>query len=160
MRRLILAGLPLALVISASAMAVGVFTNDYNGNIKGDPYPGSSIGFDIKHTASHHRRVTGFNASGIVFHCSGGDPGETTLTTIDGSFRVHRNGIFGGKAHATIEAVDPRAVLTGKLRHDGSAVGTLRLHGTLDPVDQPGVNCDTGTKDYKAEKGPRPLRQP
>jgi hypothetical protein len=154
MRRLIFAGVPIAVLATTAAFAVAVANSDYNGAIKGDSYPGSSIGFDIKQ-AHHHRKVVNFVASGMAYDCTGGDYGDTTAADIEGSFRIHPDRSFGGKAHATILGTDPAAVLKGRLRHNGSAVGTLRLHGVLDPQGHPGVNCDTGTQDFKATKGPR-----
>jgi hypothetical protein len=154
-RLLIPLALAVALVGAAGALAIPIDT-EYNGHAKGDA-GGSFVGFDVKKASNGTRKVKHFQVSGLDFECDGGSPGQTGVIFVDDPFPVNRNGEFGGRSHATIPpAIDPLAKVTGKLKPGGKAVGAIRMHGKLDPEGQPGVKCDTGTRGWKAEKGPPP----
>jgi hypothetical protein len=137
--------------LAAGVMAVAVDT-EYDGHIKGEGSLDSFFGFNVK-KSNGERKVKDVLVDGVDFECDGGSPGETGLIFVDDSFAVDKHGEFGGRSHATIPpAIDPRAKVTGKLKSHDKATGTIRLHGTLDPDGQPGVKCDTGTVEWKAEK--------
>jgi hypothetical protein len=154
MRRWIIAGLALAILVPTGALAISVGGN-YHGAVKGDP--DSSINFELKRTDSGKRRVTGFVAAQLDFTCEGGDPGQTSGVLLNRGFRVKRDRSFGGRADATILGFDPPARLRGKLRRHGRAVGTIRVHGEIDPQNQPAVDCDTGVQAWRAKRQP-PIR--
>lgn len=146
----------LLLSLAAGALALALTSGgQFNGEIKGDPYPDSSISFDVQRTRKGHRRVKNVNASGLDFTCEAGSPSQTSAVRLEGGFRVDGNGEFGGRTDATILGFDPPARLSGKLRRHGRATGTLRVHGELDPEAQPGVDCDTGRLEWRAKRGPR-----
>ena len=160
MRRLLLVALAVGGLATAGAHAIVVQTGGYNGQIKGDPYPGSSISFKVKRTAAGKRRIVKFIASGMAYTCKGGMSGSTPAVSLERGFRVRKDRTFGGRADAVILGFDPPARLKGKLRRRGRAVGTLRVFGELDPVGQPGVYCDTGLQEWRAKKGPRQIVLP
>lgn len=147
------------IVLAGMAFAVTA-GQDYNGNIKGDPYPDSSIAFDVDRTPGGDRKVKRVVASGLDFTCEAGSPGETSAVTFDRGFRVDDDGRFGGHADATIEGFDPPASFRGEFRPHGKVLGKLRVHGELDPIGQPSVDCDTGLLEWKATKGPRETWRP
>ncbi len=151
MRRSIIAGLALAILVPTGALGISVGGN-YHGAVQSDK--SSSINFDVKRTDSGKRRVANFVGAQLDFTCEGGDPGETSGVLLDRGFRVKRDRTFGGKADATILGFDPPAKLTGKLRRHGRAVGTFRVHGEIDPNNQPGIDCDTGVLEWKAKRQP------
>ena len=155
MRRLIVVGVPIALLATGMAQGiVGPGAGTHDGRFKGDP--DSGISFEMRRTESGHRRIVDVFASGMNFTCEGGDPGQTSLTSLNRGFRVKRDRTFGGKADATILGFDPPARFRGKVRRHGRVVGTLRLHGEIDPFNQPGTNCDTGVQEWRAKRTPPP----
>lgn len=156
MRRFTLAAM-LACLLSATAVALPTKNaGEYNGHVRGDPYPESAIWFDIDRTEAGRRRVVDFSASGLDYRCESGPPGETPAVFLQRGFRIKRDRTFGGRADAVIAGFDPPARLRGKIRRRGRAVGTLRIHGELDPVGHPGVECTTGRLEWRARRGPRP----
>ena len=159
-RMLILIGVPAAMLGAAGALAIiGPSEGTHNGHFKGDPESG--ISFRMKRTEAGHRRIVDVFASGQNFTCAGdGEPGETSLTSLNRGFRVKPDRTFGGKADATILGFDPPARFRGKVRRRGRVVGTLRLHGEIDPFEQPGANCDTGTQEWKARRTPPKIVKP
>ena len=147
--------LPVPRALAAAAAVVLLCVAGARGAVTEREYAGSQdngrpMGFDIKKT-SHGKKIKNVFAE-IEFTCDGGDPGGN-VAFLDGSFRVAKDDTFGGRTTSTVQPfTDPKAKLTGKLRPHHKAKGTIRVHGELDPVDQPGLNCDTGTVDWKAEK--------
>jgi hypothetical protein len=143
----------LALMALGATGALGILIDtEYQGHAKGDA-GGSFVGFDVKQSHGE-KKVKNFQVQGLDFECDGGSPGQVGPTSVDDAFPVNDNGEFGGRSHATIFPVfDPMAKVTGKLKPGGKAVGTIRMHGKLDPEGQPGIKCDTGTLGWKAEKG-------
>jgi hypothetical protein len=134
----------LALAPLSLAILLG---GEYQGGIKDDP--DSSIGFD--RTGGKVKKVV---LSGIDYKCEEGLPGETPGVKVLGSFKVDENGRFGGTAQSIILGFDPKAVLDGRLKRGGSAHGTIKLSGELDPDDQPGIKCKTGEQKWTAEQVP------
>lgn len=160
MRRLLILGaVPIAMLAAAGAPAiiVGPDGGTHYGQFKGDP--DSGISFRMKRTESGNRRIVDVFASGQNYTCSGdGKPGETSQASLNRGFRVKPDRTFGGKADATILGFDPPARFRGKVRRHGRVVGTLRLHGEIEPFEQPGANCDTGVQQWKAKRSPPVLK--
>jgi hypothetical protein len=157
---LILVALPMALLTAAGALAfpVGPGPGSHEGAFRDDP--DSGIFFDMRRTEAGNKRIVEVYATGMDFTCDGGDPGQTSLTSLNRGFRVKRDRTFDGRADATILGIDPPARFRGKVRRHGRVVGTLRLHGELDPQNQPKTNCDTGTQEWKAKRTPPKLVKP
>lgn len=149
-RMLVLTGL-VTIAVAASASAIGV--GEWNGDINGDPRPGSGIAFNVK-KANSARKVTDVVANGLEYTCDDESADETSGLELEKSFPVDENGEFGGKSSAVLLGFDPPAKVTGRLKPGGEASGTIRVHGVLDPKTHPGLKCDTGTLHWKAERGP------
>ncbi len=148
MKRIVIVTVLAALAVTASAWAFA--TGDYTGEIKGDPDSGFS--FNIRKTDAG-RRVKSVVGAGMDYTCEDSSSGETSGTLLLKSFPVDEDGEFGGRSDAVIFGFDPPAKLTGKLKRGGRASGTIRVHGELDPKNNPKLSCDTGTLDWKAERG-------
>ena len=146
MKRLLI---PLALAAALALCAAGAWAFALETEYRGTVNDEGSFGFDLK-KRNGTKRVKNVIA-GMTFTCEEGDPGQNGIE-LDGSFRVHHDGTFGGKTSATVVGLDPPAKLTGKLKPHHKAVGTLRAHGELDPLAQPGLKCDTDTQDWKAKR--------
>jgi len=140
------------LAVSAAAIALPAI-HDFNGEIKGDPSPGSAFAFNTGKKGDD-KFVGNVQASGIDFECPEGSPGETPGVTLSKLFKVNHDGEWGGRAEAFIGDSDPPARVEGKIKPGGKATGTFRMHGELDPNGQPSVECKTGLLEWKAEKGP------
>ena len=149
-RRALLA-IPLAAVGFAGTALALPSVHDYNGHVKGDPSPGSGVAFSVDRSETHPS-VFNIDASGLDYDCPEGSPGETAAASFDGIFRVHDDRTFGGRSDVTIGSTDPPGRFEGRLKAGGTAAGTLRVHGELDPVGQPGVKCNTGVLRWKATK--------
>jgi hypothetical protein len=160
MRRLACATIAAA---AGAVIAPGAFGlpvgGDWNGAVRGDAYPDSSVQFDVVRGATGNRRVVNVLLAGLDYTCDEGAPDDTSLVSLTRGFRVHRDRTFGGRADAVIQGFDPPARFTGKLRRHGRASGTIRVHGELDPEGHPGANCDTGRQEWTAKKAPPPDRR-
>jgi hypothetical protein len=152
--------LGLAIAVSATTVAHGIIVGPgpgtHHGEFRDDPQSG--ISFEMRRTDSGHRRIVEVFASGMDFTCEDGDPGQTSLVSLNRGFRVKRDRTFEGRADATILGFDPPARFRGKVRRHGRVVGTLRVHGRIDPGNQPKTNCDTGVQEWKAKRSPPVLK--
>ena len=120
---------------------------DYSGHVKHEQ--ASSVGFKAGRSGSGHKRVTEFTVTHVPITCSDSD----ATTSTDGyqfaqPMRVkHRQ--FAGSGDWTVILLDPSGSVSGKLRPDGTAVGTFRLRGELAGT---GTHCHTGPLDWTAIK--------
>jgi hypothetical protein len=121
--------------------------------IKGDP--DSDLSFNLRKTDAG-RRVKSVIGFGLDYTCKDSSSDQTSGVELMRSFPVDEDGEFGGKADAVILGFDPPAKLTGKLRRGGRASGTIRVHGELDPKGNPGLDCNTGTLEWRADRSPSP----
>lgn len=152
MKRLLLClcAVTVGIAVAASS-ASALFQLDYNGHLRGKP--NSYVGFNVKKTSSGKRKATFFTSQGLPFKCDTGSTGKTDFITLDDALPIVR-GEFDGKSHVFTPQGDPVARVHGSLG-GGSAHGTLRLTGKLDPNDS-SASCDTGVRKWVADRGPQP----
>jgi len=151
MKRLLLCLCVACLAGAISApVASALFELDYNGRLK--HRTNSYTGFNVKKSAEK-RKVTFFTSRGLPYKCDTGSSGKTGFITLDDSFRIV-HGDFDGTAHVFTPQGDPVAHVDGTIAN-GSAHGTLRISGKLDPQDA-SASCKTGSRGWLAERAAAP----
>jgi hypothetical protein len=135
----------------AAPVASALFELDYNGRLK--HHTNSYTGFNVKKSPPGKRKATFFTSRGLPYKCDTGSSGKTPFITLDDSFRIVR-GEFEGTSHVFTPQGDPVAHVDGKISN-GSAHGTLRISGKLNPQDS-SASCKTGTRSWIAERAAAP----
>jgi hypothetical protein len=134
----------------AAPVASALCELDYNGRLK--HRLNSYTGFNLK-KSSGNRKVTFFTSRGLPYKCDTGSSGKTGFITLHDSFRVVQ-GEFDGTSHVFMPQDDPVAHVDGRISN-GSAHGTLRISGKLDPQDA-SASCKTGSRSWLAERAAAP----
>jgi hypothetical protein len=139
-------GLAAALALVAPTGSLGIIGTDYEGDVGGDL--ATLIAFNVVKKDSG-KKVKGVLLDGLPYECEADPSGSTEGIKVIGSFKVE-NREFAGKREAVENPIlDPTAKVTGKLKRDGTAQGTIRVRGELADA---GSDCSTGTLDWAAEK--------
>jgi hypothetical protein len=128
---------------SASAFSLNF---DYQGSVGGGL---NNLGFNVVRTQSGSRKVQKFTLTSLPITCS-----DSLDTVSSGGFELHgslkvNHRRFSGKGDWSTTAADPSGSVEGKLRRNGTAVGTLKLRGEL---AGPGTHCHTGGLDWTAAR--------
>jgi hypothetical protein len=135
----------------AAPSASALFELDFNGHVRGKP--NSYVGFNVKTTASGKRKATSFTSQGLPYKCDNGSMGKTQFLTLDDPLTIV-SGTIDGKSHVFTPQGDPVARVFGRLE-GGTAHGTLRLTGRLDPSDS-SAKCEASSRKWVAERAPQP----
>ena len=151
MRRILMVAALGSFALAATSWAFEA--TDYNGKVKAED--SSILGFDIKHNAHGHRVETSLIVARVNYSCDSAPSGATSGYTVFKKFPI-KGGRWSGHQDVTESGLDPTVTITGELKGNGVAKGTIRLKGALDDAS-PAATCDTGTVKWTATKGPGPL---